>query len=175
MWLYEPRINIIEWWFTLNTFGNNLHCNAMCVASDETKRLKQLIYNLGVSMNYETNRHFYKKYIKETFQSKVEEFDWELFVGDEIALNVFDTQKYKMAIKRENFFFFIIDKDELLQIIRMFSVTAPKLWDNKNNQKFHDAVKDKLTSIENARRLLEDFTKPINCNYDYKPRMKKIS
>jgi esterase/lipase superfamily enzyme len=122
-------------------------------------------------MNYETNRHFYKKYIKETFQSKVEEFDWELFVGDEIALNVFDTQKYKMAIKRENFFFFIIDKDELLQILRMFSVTAPKLWDNKNNQKFHDAVKDKLTSIENARRLLEDFTKPINCNYDYKPRI----
>ena len=126
-------------------------------------------------MNYETNRHFYKKYIKETFQSKVEEFDWELFVGDEVALNVFDKQKYKMAIKRENFFFFVIDKDELLQILRMFSVTAPKLWDNKNNRQFHDAVKNKLTSIENARRLLADFTQPIDCNYDYKTRMKKIS
>ena len=71
-------------------------------------------------MNYKTNRHFYKKYIKETFQSKVEEFDWELFVGDEVALNVFDKQKYKMAIKREKFFCFVIDKDELLQILKMF-------------------------------------------------------
>ena len=126
-------------------------------------------------MNYQTNRHFYKKYIKETFQSEVEEFDWELFVGDEVAFDVFDKQKYTMAIKRDNFFFFIKDKDELLKIIRMFSVTAPKLWDNKDNQKFHDAVKDKLTSIENARRLLADFTQPIDCNYNYKQRMKKIS
>ena len=39
----------------------------------------------------------------------------------------------------------------------MFSVTAPKLWDNEDNQKFHDAVKDKLTSIENARRLVARF------------------
>ena len=120
-------------------------------------------------MNYETNRHFYKKYIKETFQSKVEEFDWELFVGDEVAFDVFDKEKYKMAIKRDNFFFFIKDKDELLQILRMFSVTAPKLWDNEDNQKFHDAVKDKLTSVENARRLVASFTQPINCHYDYKP------
>ena len=127
-------------------------------------------------MNYQTNRHFYKKYIKETFQSEVEEFDWELFVGDEVAFDVFDKQKYTMAIKRDNFFFFIKDKDELLQVLRMFSVTAPKLWDNEDNQKFHDAVRDKLTSIENARRLLEDFTKPINCNYDYKPSsIKRVS
>ena len=127
-------------------------------------------------INYQTNRHFFKKYIKETFQSKVEEFDWELFVGDEVAFDVFDKEKYKMAIKRDNFFFFIKDKDELLQILRMFSVTAPKLWDNEDNQKFHDAVKDKLTSVENARRLVAQFTQPINCHYDYKPnRMKKVS
>tara|TARA_B100000212_G_scaffold111806_1_gene83212 strand:- start:1048 stop:1431 length:384 start_codon:yes stop_codon:yes gene_type:complete len=127
-------------------------------------------------MNYQTNRHFYKKYIKETFQSEVEEFDWELFVGDEVAFDVFDKQKYTMAIKRDNFFFFIKDKDELLKIIRMFSVTAPKLWDNKDNQKFHDAVRDKLTSIENARRLLEDFTKPYDCKYvSIIDRLEKVS
>ena len=127
-------------------------------------------------MNYETNRHFFKKYIKETFEQKVEEFDWELFVGDEVAFDVFDKQKYTMAIKRENFFFFIKDRDELLQILRMFSVTAPKLWDNKDNQKFHDAVRDKLTSIENARRLLEDFTKPYDCKYVYTlDRIKNVS
>ena len=149
----------------------------MCVASDETKRLKQLIYNLGVSMiNYETNRHFFKKYIKETFQSKVEEFDWELFVGDEVAFDVFDKQKYTMAVKRDNFFFYIKDRKELVQVLNVFSVTAPKLWDNEDNQKFHDAVKDKLTSVENARRLVDQFTQPINCHYDHKPnRMKKVS
>ena len=127
-------------------------------------------------MNYETNRHFYKKYIKETFQSKVEEFDWELFVGDEVAFDVFDKEKYKMAIKRDNFFFFIKDKDELLQILRMFSVTAPKLWDNEDNQKFHDAVRDKLTSIENARKLLEDFTRTYECKFVYiQDRLEKVS
>ena len=148
----------------------------MCIASDETKRLKQLIYNLGVSINYQTNRHFFKKYIKETYEQTVEEFDWKLFVGDEVALNWHDKAIYTMAIGHGSFFFSIKDKDELLQVIRMFSVTAPKLWNTEDNQKFHDAVKDKLTSIENARRLLEDFTQPINCNYDYKPnRMKKIS
>ena len=127
-------------------------------------------------MNYETNRHFYKKYIKETFQSKVEEFDWELFVGDEVAFDVFDKEKYKMAIKRDNFFFFIKDKDELLQILRMFSVTAPKLWDNEDNQKFHDAVIDKLTSIENARKLLEDFTRTYECKFIYiQDRLEKVS
>ena len=126
-------------------------------------------------MNYETNRHFFKKYIKETFQSKVEEFDWKLFVGDEVALNWHDKAIYTMAVGHGSFFFFIKDRQELLQVLKVFSVTAPKLWDNEDNQKFHDAVKDKLTSIENARRLLADFTQPINCNYDYKPTMKKIS
>ena len=126
-------------------------------------------------MNYQTNRHFFKKYIKETYEQKVEEFDWKLYVGDEVALNWHDKAIYTMAVSHGNFFFSIKDRDELLQVIRMFSVTAPKLWDNKDNQKFHDAVKDKLTSIENARRLLADFTQPIDCNYNYKPRMKKIS
>ena len=126
-------------------------------------------------MNYQTNRHFFKKYIKETYEQKVEEFDWKLYVGDEVALNWHDKAIYTMAVGHGNFFFSIKDRDELLQVIRMFSVTAPKLWDNKDNQKFHDAVKDKLTSIENARRLLADFTQPIYCNYNYKPRMKKIS
>ena len=127
-------------------------------------------------MNYETNRHFYKKYIKETFQSKVEEFDWELFVGDEVAFDVFDKQKYTMAVKRDNFFFYIKDRQELVQVLNVFSFTAPKLWDNEDNQKFHDAVKDKLTNIENARRLVAQFTQPINCHYDYKPnRIKKVS
>lgn len=126
-------------------------------------------------MNYQTNRHFFKKYIKETYEQKVEEFDWKLYVGDEVALNWHDKAIYTMAVGHGNFFFSIKDRDELLQVLRMFSVTAPKLWDNKDNQKFHDAVKDKLTSIENARRLLADFTQPIDCNYNYKPRMKKIS
>lgn len=127
-------------------------------------------------INYETNRHFFKKYIKETFQSKVEEFDWELFVGDEVAFDVFDKQKYTMAVKRDNFFFYIKDRKELVQVLNVFSVTAPKLWDNEDNQKFHDAVKDKLTSVENARRLVAQFTQPINCHYDHKPnRMKKVS
>ena len=127
-------------------------------------------------MNYETNRHFFKKYIKETFQSQVEEFDWELFVGDEVAFDVFDKQKYTMAVKRDNFFFYIKDRQELVQVLNVFSFTAPKLWDNEDNQKFHDAVKDKLTNIENARRLVAQFTQPISCHYDYKPnRIKKVS
>ena len=127
-------------------------------------------------INYETNRHFFKKYIKETFQSQVEEFDWELFVGDEVAFDVFDKQKYTMAVKRDNFFFYIKDRQELVQVLNVFSFTAPKLWDNEDNQKFHDAVKDKLTNIENARRLVAQFPQPINCHYDYKPnRMKKVS
>ena len=128
-------------------------------------------------INYQTNRHFFTKYIKETFQSKVEDFDWELFVGDEVAFkDVFDKQKYTMAVNHDNFFFFIKDRQELLQVLNVFSVTAPKLWDNEDNQKFHDAVKDKLTSVENARRLVAQFTQPINCHYDYKPnRMKKVS
>ena len=115
-------------------------------------------------MNYQTNRHFFKKYIKETYEQKVEEFDWKLFVGDEVALNWHDKAIYTMAVGHGSFFFSIKDKDELLQVLRMFSVTAPKLWDNEDNQKFHDAVKDKLTSVENARRLVASFTQPINCN-----------
>ena len=98
-------------------------------------------------MNYQTNRHFFKKYIKETYEQTVEEFDWKLFVGDEVALNWHDKAIYTMAIGHGSFFFSIKDKDELLQVIRMFSVTAPKLWNTEDNQKFHDAVKDKLTSI----------------------------
>ena len=127
-------------------------------------------------INYQTNRHFFKKYIKETFQSKVEEFDWELFVGDEVPFDVFDKQKYTMAVKRDNFFFYIKDRQELIQVLNVFSVTAPKLWDNEDNQKFHDAVRDKLTSIENARRLLEDFTKTYECKYIYiQDRLEKVS
>ena len=177
MWFYEPWINIIEWWFTLNTFGSNLHCNAMCVASDDLKRVKQLIYNLGVSMNYETNRHFYKQYIKQTFQNKVEEFHWSLFVGDEIKGLVGDEDwKYKMAVKHGNYSFLIKDKDELLLVLRLFSVTAPKLWDNEDNTKFHEAIKEKFRSIECARKLVEDFNQPINCNYVFKARdVKKVS
>ena len=119
---------------------------------------------------------FFQEVYQETFQSKVEEFDWQLFVGDEVAFDVFDKQKYTMAVKRDNFFFYIKDRQELLQVLNVFSVTAPKLWDNEDNRKFHDAVKDKLTSVENARRLVASFTQPINCHYDYKPnRMKKVS
>ena len=131
-------------------------------------------------MNYETNLEYYAKYIRDTFGYIVKEFGWDLFIGNEISALVMDDDpnKYKMAIKHENFTFLIEDKKQLEMVIKLFSVNAVPskgLWDYDDPSKFHDEMKNVFRSIENARKLLADFNEPIECRYSYKQMTKKAN
>ena len=130
-------------------------------------------------MNYETNLEYYAKYIRETFGYLVKEFGWDIFIGDEIsALVQDDPNKYRIAIKHENFTFLIEDKKQLEMVIKLFSINAVPskgLWDYDDPSKFHDEMKNVFKSIENARKLLADFNEPIECRYSYKQMTKKAN
>ena len=118
----------------------------------------------------ETNDKYYAMFIKDTFGKQVEQFGWTLFCGIEvIQLH----GKKIIAIKHENFIFYIENKSEMLKVLKLFSVNAvpsKELWDGKDNTKFHEAMKNKLTDIENAQKLLADYTKPIEAKYKYNVR-----
>ena len=120
-------------------------------------------------MNYETNKTYYEMFIKETFGEQVEQFGWTLFCGEEVSrVSVYDKM---IAIRHENFTFYIDNKSELIKVLKLFSVNAvpsKELWDGKGNTKFHEAMKNKLTSIENAQKLLADYDMPIQVVRKYR-------
>lgn len=120
-------------------------------------------------MNYETNKKYYEMFIKETFGEQVEQFGWTLFCGEEVSrVSVYDKM---IAIRHENFTFYIDNKSELIKVLKLFSVNAvpsKELWDGKDNTKFHEAMKNKLTSIENAQKLLADYDMPIQVVRKYR-------
>ena len=102
-------------------------------------------------MNYETNLEYYAQYIRETFGYLVKEFGWDIFIGDEIsALVQDDPNKYRIAIKHENFTFLIEDKKQLEMVIKLFSINAVPskgLWDYDDPSKFHDEMKNVLKDL----------------------------
>ena len=122
----------------------------------------------------ETNNKYYAMFIKDTFGKQVEQFGWTLFCGEEVIQYHRGLHGKKIiAIKHENFIFYIENKSEMLKVLKLFSVNAvpsKELWNGKDNTKFHEAMKNKLTDIENAQKLLADYTKPIEAKYKYNVR-----
>ena len=120
-------------------------------------------------MNYETNKKYYEMFIEETFGEQVEQFGWTLFCGEEVSrVSVYNKM---IAIRHENFTFYIDNKSELIKVLKLFSVNAvpsKELWDGKDNTKFHEAMKNKLTSIENAQKLLADYDMPIQAIFKHR-------
>ena len=120
----------------------------------------------------ETNDKYYAMFIKDTFGKQVEQFGWTLFCGEEVVQYHRGLHGKKIiAIKHEHFIFYIENKSEMLKVLKLFSVNAvpsKELWDGKDNTKFHEAMKDKLTSIENAQKLLADYDMPIQVVRKYR-------
>ena len=58
----------------------------------------------------------------------------------------------------------------LFHLYSVNAVPSKELWNGKDNTKFHEAMKNKLTDIENAQKLLADYTKPIEAKYKYNVR-----
>ena len=71
-------------------------------------------------MNYETNKKYYEMFIKETFGEQVEQFGWTLFCGEEVSrVSVYDKM---IAIRHENFTFYIDNKSELIKVLKLFKL-----------------------------------------------------
>tara|TARA_Y100000114_G_scaffold146193_1_gene156637 strand:+ start:360 stop:704 length:345 start_codon:yes stop_codon:yes gene_type:complete len=93
-----------------------------------------------------------------------------------IAMNLFskDLEKYgwslnsgslgkTIMLSHDNFHYECESYDEVVKVMDMFD----NLPLGNTREEWQENAKVKLTNIENAKKLLADFHKPITCKFEY--------
>lgn len=137
------------------------HCLGMCVPTDEYKSTKQLIKLIGVYMKREMTQDLYMKRAKDKskkttkkmkmvndiFSARFDVFGWTLFVGN----HLWTDKKY--IVKHDNVWF---DTDSVEDLVHWLSIMNDfEYLLNSDEDDFYSTVKQRLTQIESAKKLLD--------------------